>query len=45
MRSLMASMFAIMVDIYVAMAVSSYWIAFVVVAVGMSVYSEITSVV
>ena len=45
MRSLMASVFAIMVDINVTMAGSACWTVFAVGAVGMSVYSECTFVV
>ena len=41
----MASMFAIMVDINVAMARSTCWIEFAVDAVGTSMYSVITSIV
>ena len=45
MRSLVASIFDIMVDINVSMAGSTCWIAFAVDALGTSVYYVITSVV
>ena len=45
MRSLMASMFAIMVGINVAMAGYDCWIEFAVGVMGTSVYSVITFIV